>query len=44
MTVQRPQGQWTEADYFSLPDMNRFMELSEGTWVEGEVIMGSERP
>jgi len=25
-----PQGQWTEADYFALPDTNRLMELSEG--------------
>jgi Uma2 family endonuclease len=25
-----PQGQWTEADYFALPDTNRFVELSEG--------------
>lgn len=25
-----PRGQWTEADYFSLPDTNRFIELSEG--------------
>ncbi len=25
-----PQGQWTEHDYFALPDTNRFVELSEG--------------
>lgn len=25
-----PQGEWTEADYFALPDTNRFIELSEG--------------
>src|SRR5262249_23972976 len=25
-----PQGQWTEADYFHLPDTNRYLELSEG--------------
>ncbi len=25
-----PQEQWTEHDYFSLPDTNRFVELSEG--------------
>lgn len=25
-----PQGQWTEEDYFSLPDTNRYLELSEG--------------
>jgi len=25
-----PQGQWTEEDYFSLPDTNRLVELSEG--------------
>jgi len=25
-----PQGEWTEADYFSLPDTNRIVELSEG--------------
>jgi Uma2 family endonuclease len=25
-----PQGQWTEVDYFSLPDTNRYVELSEG--------------
>ncbi len=25
-----PQGQWTEADYFALPDTNRLVELSEG--------------
>lgn len=24
------QGEWTEADYFALPDTNRFIELSEG--------------
>lgn len=28
-----PRGQWTEADYFSLPDTNRFIELSEGALV-----------
>lgn len=25
-----PQGQWTEEDYFSLPEANRHLELSEG--------------
>lgn len=25
-----PRGQWTEADYFTLPDTNRYVELSEG--------------
>ena len=25
-----PQGKWTEADYFALPDTNRYVELSEG--------------
>jgi len=25
-----PQGQWTEQDYFALPDTNRYVELSEG--------------
>jgi Uma2 family endonuclease len=25
-----PQKEWTEADYFSLPDTNRIVELSEG--------------
>lgn len=25
-----PQGEWTEADYFSLPDTHRIVELSEG--------------
>src|SRR5262249_19645256 len=25
-----PQGQWIEADYFNLPDTNRYLELSEG--------------
>ena len=25
-----PRGEWTEADYFALPDTNRFIELSEG--------------
>ncbi len=25
-----PQGQWTEEDYFALPDSNRRIELSEG--------------
>jgi Uma2 family endonuclease len=25
-----PQGQWTETEYFQLPDTNRIMELSEG--------------
>ncbi len=24
------QGQWTETDYFSLPETNRYLELSEG--------------
>ncbi len=28
-----PQGQWTEEDYFSLPDTNRLVELSEGALV-----------
>lgn len=28
-----PQGQWTEADYFALPDTNRLVELSEGRLV-----------
>jgi Uma2 family endonuclease len=28
-----PQGEWTEADYFALPDVNRFVELSEGELV-----------
>ncbi len=28
-----PQGQWTEEEYFSLPDTNRFIELSEGELV-----------
>ena len=28
-----PQGQWTESDYFSLPDTNRILELSEGRLV-----------
>ncbi len=26
-------GQWTEADYFALPDANRFIELSEGALI-----------
>lgn len=25
-----PQGEWLEEDYFSLPDTNRYVELSEG--------------
>ncbi len=25
-----PQGQWTETDYFNLPDSNQIIELSEG--------------
>jgi Uma2 family endonuclease len=25
-----PQGQWTEADYFALPETNRSLELSDG--------------
>jgi Uma2 family endonuclease len=25
-----PQGQWTEADYFTLPDSSRIIELSDG--------------
>jgi Uma2 family endonuclease len=25
-----PQGQWTEREYFSLPDTNRYLELSKG--------------
>jgi len=28
-----PRGQWTEVDYFALPDTNRFIELSEGELV-----------
>lgn len=28
-----PRGQWTEGDYFALPDTNRFVELSERTLV-----------
>jgi len=28
-----PQGQWTEPDYFGLPDTNRLIELSEGELV-----------
>jgi Uma2 family endonuclease len=28
-----PRGQWTEADYFALPDTNQFIELSEGELV-----------
>ena len=28
-----PRGQWTEEDYFILPDTNRFVELSEGELV-----------
>ncbi len=28
-----PRGQWTEADYFVLPDTNRFVELSGGELV-----------
>jgi Uma2 family endonuclease len=26
-----PQGQWTERDYFALPETNRYVELSEGS-------------
>lgn len=32
-----PQGQWTEADYFSLPETNRIVELSEGRVVIPEM-------
>jgi Uma2 family endonuclease len=28
-----PQGQWTEEDYFALPDTNRYVELSDGELV-----------
>lgn len=28
-----PRGQWTETDYFALPDTNQFIELSEGELV-----------
>lgn len=28
-----PQGQWTEAEYFALPDTNLYVELSEGRLV-----------
>jgi len=28
-----PPGQWTEDDYFALPDTNRYVELSEGRLV-----------
>ena len=31
------QGEWTEADYFSLPDTNHFVELSEGKLVIPEM-------
>ncbi|MEE8392343.1 MAG: Uma2 family endonuclease [Anaerolineae bacterium] len=27
------QGEWSEADYFALPDTNRLIELSEGTLI-----------
>ena len=28
-----PQGQWTEEDYFALPDSNRYIELSDGIFI-----------
>ncbi len=28
-----PQGEWTEEDYFALPDRNRYVELSDGELV-----------
>jgi len=28
-----PQGQWTEEDYFGLPDSNRYIELSDGIFI-----------
>jgi Uma2 family endonuclease len=28
-----PQGEWTEEEYFALPDTNRFIELSEGALI-----------
>lgn len=28
-----PRGQWTEADYFALPDTDRLIELSEGEMI-----------
>lgn len=28
-----PQGEWTEEDYFNLPDTNRYIELSEGSLI-----------
>jgi Uma2 family endonuclease len=31
--VWPPRGQWTETDYFALPDTNQFIELSEGELV-----------
>ena len=28
-----PQGQWTEENYFALPDSNRYIELSDGVFI-----------
>jgi Uma2 family endonuclease len=37
------QGEWTEGDYFRLPDTNRFIELSEGRLVIPEMPTNSHQ-
>jgi Uma2 family endonuclease len=37
------QGQWTEADYFALPDTNRIVELSEGRLVVPDMPTSSHQ-
>lgn len=37
------QGQWTEADYFALPETNRIVELSEGRLVIPEMPTDSHQ-
>ncbi|MGY4707921.1 hypothetical protein ACVNPS_09275 [Candidatus Bipolaricaulota sp. J31] len=36
-----PQGQWTEEDYFSLPETNRYLELSEGKLIMPPILLGA---
>ena len=37
------QGEWTETDYFKLPDTNHFVELSEGRLIIPEMLTDSHQ-